>query len=369
MNRRPLKFLTHQVLCGIVLSETAAAQEAQRKTVNLDPPRDWFLSIWRFRLFTVEGSDINVSQVVVAILILLIGIAVSRFITRRLKRQMLRGGRIEENTAEIVQRVLFYLLLVIVVISSFQMVSIPMTIFTFLGGAVAIGAGFGAQNIFNNFISGMILMTEQPVRLNDLIEIDGYLGRVSHIGARCTRIRRIDGIEMLVPNSTLLENNLINRTLSDKVIRTDVSVGVAYGSPVAQVRDILQEIAEAHDQVLEDPPPVVLFEEFGDNALVFKVYVWVELLEAIDLRIIRSEIRFEVDARFREADITIAFPQRDLHFDGDRVRVELVDRPAGQADGDGETEGREKKTAKPKEGEEAGKTRELESDREESAEA
>lgn len=315
-------------LLRCLLMSSAVTHVSAQETGAPDPPThmEWLKEVWAFTLFTVDGAPIGVSQVVIAVGILIVGIAASRFFTYRLKRSLIRAGRLEENTAAILERAVFYGLIVVVVISSLQMVSIPMTVFTFLGGAVAIGVGFGAQNIFNNFISGLILMTEQPVRLGDMVEIDSYLGRVSHIGARCTRIRRIDGIEILVPNSTLLENNLVNRTLSDKVIRTEVSVGVAYGSPVQKVQYVLREIAEKQAEVLSDPPPQVLFEDFGDSALLFTIYLWVEIQDTTDLKVIRSDVRFAVDERFREAGITIAFPQRDIHVDGKGLRVELVDR-------------------------------------------
>jgi potassium-dependent mechanosensitive channel len=307
-----------------LLPGVALAQQKPAGGEQVNGVMNGFTQVWNYTLFTFEKTSIEVSQVVVAIFILLAGVLVSRFVTILVKKQLLRSGKVDENTGAILERILFYVLLIIVVISSLRVVDIPMTMFTFLGGAAAIGVGFGAQNIFNNFISGLILMTEQPVRLGDLIEVDNSPGRVSHIGARCTRIRRVDGVEILVPNSSLLENNVINRTLSDRVIRTEVSVGVAYGSPVEQVREILQKIAEGHSGVMKKPKPVVLFEDFGDNALVFKIYVWIEMSEMIDLKIVCSEIRFETDRRFREAGITIAFPQRDIHFDSDRLRVELI---------------------------------------------
>jgi small-conductance mechanosensitive channel len=281
--------------------------------------------VWRYSPFTAQGTPVEVNQLVVAFLMLIVGLLFSRLLARRARSYLIAAKSVDENSAAILARVLFYVLLIIVVFSALQMVRIPVTMFAFLGGAVAIGAGFGAQNIFNNFISGLILLTERPVRIGDLIEVGSDFGRVTEIASRCTRIRRVDGVEMLVPNSTLLENNLVNRTLSDNRVRTSVSVGVAYGSPTKRVAAIIQGVADGHPEILQDPKPVVIFQEFGDSALVFEVYFWVEMAQMMELRRVRSDVRFSIDELFREADITIAFPQRDVHLDSAQpVEVRLV---------------------------------------------
>lgn len=280
---------------------------------------------WKLTLFEVGGNSIQVSQIVVALVVLLVGIMLSRWIARRLRNRLLKVTRIDENSAALLERLAVYTLIVLAVLATLQTVGLPITMFAFLGGAVAIGVGFGAQNIFNNFISGLILMTERPVRIGDLIEVGTDLGRVVSVGARCTRIRRFDGVEMLLPNSSLLENNLVNRTLSDNQIRTSVSVGVAYGSPVKQVAEIMDSVTRGHPEVLSQPEPLVLFQEFGDNALIFEVFFWAEMTRLRDLRKMRSDIRFEIDEKFREAGITIAFPQRDVHLDSIApVQVRLI---------------------------------------------
>ncbi len=280
---------------------------------------------WEFTLFEVGGNSIQVNQIVVALIVLLIGIMLSRWVARRIRKRLLKVSRIDENSAALLERLAVYTLIVLAIMAALQTVGLSITMFAFLGGAVAIGVGFGAQNIFNNFISGLILMTERPVRIGDMVEIGTELGRVISVGARCTRIRRFDGAEMLLPNSSLLENNLINRTLSDNKIRTSVSVGVAYGSPVKQVAEIIDSVTRGHQEVLSEPEPLVLFQEFGDSALIFEVFFWAEMTRERDLRKIRSDIRFGIDEKFREAGITIAFPQRDVHLDSTApVQVRLI---------------------------------------------
>ena len=134
-----------------------------------------------------------------------------------------------------VQTIAFYLLVTICGFLTLDMLSIPLTVFTFLGGAAAIAVGFGSQNILNNFISGLIILGEQPIRIGDLVEIDGLHANIEHIGPRSTRVRTGSNLEIIVPNSRFLENNVTNWTLSNNEIRVCVSVGVSYGSPVDQV--------------------------------------------------------------------------------------------------------------------------------------
>ncbi len=276
-----------------------------------------FLSrFWSFGLFEIKGQPVQISQVIIALFFLSVGVFVSRWLTHRLRRYLLSHSHVDKSAIVLLESITFYTLIIIIVLSTLQMIQIPVAMFAFLGGAIAIGLGFGAQNIFNNFISGLILMIERPVRIGDLIEVDSKLGRVLDIGARSTSIKRVDGAEILMPNSTLLESNVTNLTLSDNRYRTKVGVGVAYGSDVQKVSDILSEILHDHSKILAKPASEVFFSDFGDNALIFKVLFWVEVVQMIELRKIESEVRFEMERRFRENAIVIAFPQRDLHFDG-----------------------------------------------------
>jgi len=272
--------------------------------------------VWEYHLFTVgDDQKIRVHQIVVALLVLLVGFWLSRRMARIAARRLMRHSRLDANTALLIQRVINYTALATIVVLALDMVGVPITAFAFLGGALAIGLGFGAQNVLNNFISGLILMVERPIRLNDLVEIGQDVGRVEVIGARSTRIRRTDGIDILVPNSKLLEENVTNWTHSDNRIRTKVIVGVAYGSPTQTVTKLLEQATVQHERVLSKPKPIVIFDEFGDNALIFEVYFWGEIEAPMDLKRLKSDVRVAIDKAFREADITISFPQRDVHLD------------------------------------------------------
>jgi small-conductance mechanosensitive channel len=157
-------------------------------------------------------------------------------------------------------------------------------------------------------------MSERPVRIGDFVEIDAHRGIVESIGNRSTRIRRIDGVHLLVPNSQMLERVVVNWTLVDRDFRTSVRVGVVYGSPVRLVEKLLWQAADDQEETLKEPPPIVVFEDFGDNALVFDVFFWCKAMGERELRLVRSDIRFRIEELLRENGIVVAFPQRDVHL-------------------------------------------------------
>jgi small-conductance mechanosensitive channel len=271
--------------------------------------------VWNYVLMTVEESSITVGKVIVALLLLVLGAWMSRRLSRLFARRVLRRFKLEEGAVAALQTLTSYLLLLAFFLWALWLVNIPLTVFTFLGGAVAIGIGFGSQNIVNNFMSGLILIAERPVKVGDLIDIDGTYGRVETIGPRSTRVRSGDNTHVILPNSTLLESKVLNWTVSDNVIRTSMDVGVAYGSDVAEVKRRLEQALAESERVLETPAPEILFIDFGDNALLFRALFWTRVSMPLDQARAQSEVRFRVDALFREAGVEIAFPQRDVHLD------------------------------------------------------
>jgi len=291
---------------------------------------DKFWIIWNFQLFHIGGNAYTVGQFVLVGLLLIIGYGVSKLIENLFSRRLTRT-KLRPQAIQTLQRVLFYILIVGVIFAGLSLLRVPIAAFAFLTGAVAIGVGFGAQNIVNNFISGWILMTEQPVRVDDFVEIDQHSGVVERIGNRSTRIRRVDGVHLLIPNSQMLERVVVNWTLIDKRIRTSVRVGVAYGSPANRVAELLEQAVRSQPDVLSDPEPRVIFEDFGDNALIFDAIVWCNVGGERELRRIRSLIRFKISELFAAENITIAFPQRDMHVDSrGPLQIELVGKNPGQ---------------------------------------
>jgi small-conductance mechanosensitive channel len=272
-------------------------------------------SLWDLELWVIDERPVTVKKVVIALLILIIGMVLLRRITHIIGKRLLSVSSLDQSAAAAIQKVMYYVTLVVLVLFVLKTVNIPLTVFTLFGGAIAIGVGFGAQNLINNFISGFIIMVERPVKIGDFIEVENNYGVIEEIGARCTRIRTAGNIHLLVPNSSFLEKNIINWTLSDQEIRADITVGLAYGSDTRQVKELMLEAVSGHGKVLKEREPFVLFNDFGDNALIFDVYFWIRIQRPMDRRMIESDLRFRIDRLFREAGIVIAFPQRDVHLD------------------------------------------------------
>ena len=273
------------------------------------------LSLLSFVVFTYDNRPITLLQIIqVPIYIFLAWFIVTR--VGKIIVQALKKRNVSADAIHLFSRMYLVLMIAILAITSMDILNIPLTAFAFVSGAIAIGVGFGAQNIINNFISGWILMWERPIRIGDFLEVGDARGVVECINTRSTLIRRNDGVHMLVPNSQLLENTVTNWTLIDKNARTFVRVGVAYGSDVMLVQKLLFQVLDERDDILPQPKPVVLFEDFGDNALIFDMVFWVNAVSETDIRRRRSEIRFRIYELFNQNDICIAYPQRDIHLDG-----------------------------------------------------
>jgi small-conductance mechanosensitive channel len=263
-------------------------------------------------------TSISLADLIYVPILLLVGILFIRWSARLIRSLMARRG-MNPNSVQVISRAYLIIALSVLIISVLDLMSVPLTAFAFISGAVAIGFGFGAQNIINNFISGWILMWERPIRIGDFLEIGDTTGTVESINTRSTQFRRVDGVHMLIPNSYLLENILVNWTLVDRLTRTTVRVGVAYGSPVRKVAELIDQAANEHPDVLKDPAASVLFEDFGDSALIFDLNIWVNASAERSLRKIRSDLRYKINDLFFENNIVIAFPQRDIHLDGEVV--------------------------------------------------
>ncbi len=260
-----------------------------------------------------ETQVITWGQIVYALVFLVLAWFLSRLLAFLVVKKLLSSARISQDSRAIIQRIMFYALVVLVILTVLTYLGIPLATFAFISGAVAIGFGFGAKTIIENFLSGWILMSERPIRIGDVVEMDSFIGRIVSIGNRSTLVKRIDGADIVVPNSQVLESRLVNWTLHDPFVRTSVRVGVAYGSDIQKVRSVLLEVMSELELVQKEPEPVVVFEDFADSALVFDVFFWVSMNAGREMRLIRSDVRFLIEQKFREAKIVVAFPQRDVH--------------------------------------------------------
>ncbi len=284
--------------------------------------------VWTLELFGGEGLRITVGKVVMGVLGLLLALLAAGWMSRWTSRTATRRFQMAEDQKTLLEKSVFFPVAAILVLMVLYWLNIPLTVFAFLGGALAIGIGFGAQNLMNNFISGIILLLERQIKVGDIIEVAGSTGKVTHLGSRCSRIRKFDGVELLVPNSAFLEKEVTNWTLADPHHRFDFCIGVAYGSPVEKTMSLLSSALERQSEILRDPAPGVFFEAFGDSALVFRIYYWLELGGAADSRQVGSDLRCRIERDLRAAGIEMPFPQRDFNFKSSApipVLVEMAD--------------------------------------------
>ncbi|HLB13329.1 MAG TPA: mechanosensitive ion channel domain-containing protein [Burkholderiales bacterium] len=305
----------------------------------------WFASrsvarqVWDFELFTAEDTlevdgrkvtatrSVTVGKSIGAIVVLVLGYIVVSWFVRRLERQLVARFKADPNVARIARRWLHFILVAVLFVIALDVVKIPLTVFAFLGGALAIAFGFGAQNLMKNLMSGIMLLVERPLKIGDLVQIGDTLGTVTNISIRSSTIRTADGIETLVPNSALVESNVTNWTHSSSEVRRSVKVAVAYGSDTRKVADTLLAQADRHGQVLKQPPPRVIFEDFGADGLAFALEYWIDYAKGVDGRQIASDLRFMAEKALAEAGVSIPFPQRALHLDAARpLQVEVVTR-------------------------------------------
>ncbi len=272
-------------------------------------------AIWRYEIVASEDNPITVGKVVTALGFFALGYLVARILSHSLGARVFPRIRIEEGIAHAYQSLVFYGLIVVAFLVALRVVNIPLTAFAIAGGALAIGIGFGSQNLMNNFISGVILLAERPIKIGDLIDVEGIYGTVERIGLRSTRIRAGENFHVIVPNAAFLENRVINWTHADRQVRIHVAVGVVYGSPTERVVELLQQALGEHPAILDKPEPIILFTEFGDNSLNFEAHFWIRIRSQMERRRVESDLRFRIDQLFRAEDIVIAFPQRDVHLD------------------------------------------------------
>ena len=266
-------------------------------------------SWWSYEIYKVVDPTfpgglrpITVGKVVAALFILLVGYFICRLLAREMQRFLTRRMHLESNMAAIIRGwTLFFLTLGLVMIVM-DWVKIPLTAFAFLGGALAIGMGFGTQNLLKNLISGIMLLIERPLRLGDLVEVGASRGKVVNIGIRSSVIRNADGIETLIPNSSFLESNVTNWTYSNPQVRFKIRVTVPFSTSTREVCELLTAVVEAHGQVNKNPNPQVLLEDFSEKGMVFCLFYWLEPLTD-DAAAISSDLRFMIERRLSEAGI------------------------------------------------------------------
>ncbi|HUV65655.1 MAG TPA: mechanosensitive ion channel domain-containing protein [Sedimentisphaerales bacterium] len=280
------------------------------------------------RLWSPGDEAVTLGSLATAVLVVALTVIVTRNVPGLLEIVILRRLPLDRGVRFAITTLLRYTLAVIGIVWACSKIGIGWSKVQWLIAAMTVGLGFGLQEIFANFVSGLIILFEQPIRVDDVVTIAEVTGRVSKIRIRATTIRRWDQRELVVPNKEFITGRLINWTLSDNVLRREFVVGIAYGSDIAKAERLLYEVARANPLVLKDPAPVVIFKGFGDNSLEFELRVY---LAGIDNYVpVWHGINCAIDAEFRKAGIEIAFPQRDIHIRSIDASIPIdVNKPQG----------------------------------------
>lgn len=266
---------------------------------------------------TVAGSEWIPANLLLGLLVAGNLIVVAKSLTGIFRLRLQRRPGVRASSVEALATLFGYVAYVIAVLVGISLAGIDMTNFAIIAGALSVGIGFGLQNIVNNFVSGIILLIEQPVRTGDFVQLNGLEGTVKRVSIRSTEILTFDHSSVIVPNSQLISEALVNWNLRDNYCRVSVVVGVAYGSDTRQVETLLLKAAANHDLVIKEAAgpvlaPFVQFTDFADSSLNFKLVVYIR--DASKRFSVGSQLRYAIDDAFRQAGITIPFPQRDVHL-------------------------------------------------------
>ncbi len=281
-----------------------------RQLTIWDPVRSTVITFLQTKL-SVGDISFSLANIIVFFIVVWISTILSKIIQALLQDDILNKMHLSKGMPHSIAVLVRYSLVTIGMMMAFRAAGLTMSNITVIIGALGVGIGFGLQNIFNNLVSGLILLFERPIQIGDTVEIGELIGKVNSIGIRSSNIRTIDGAEVIVPNGNLVSNEVINWTLSDQQRRIEVIVGVSYSSDPHLVLDLLMGIMKEHSLILQDPEPTVYFQNMGESSLDFRMLFWTssygEWLQ------IRSEVITRVFDLLKENNIEIPFPQRDIH--------------------------------------------------------
>lgn len=283
-------------------------------------------------LFVVGGLPITVYFLLkISVFLVALGL-VSHFVMMLLQKRVLTHTPLAAGQQYAVSRVTSYLVFFLGLTVGLQSLGVNLNSLVVVGGALGIGVGLGLQAVVSNFVAGLILLIEQPIKLGDRIDVGETQGDVVRLSARSTWIRTNDNVIIIVPNSEFINDRVTNWTANDRKVRISVPVGVGYESDPKTVRDVLLRVAEGNADVLRNPAPDVMFKDFGDSTLDFELRVWtVQQVQTPGM--LKSDLNFAIFEAFQKANIQLPFPQRDLHIRSfaEPVAAALGSRPQNLA--------------------------------------
>lgn len=274
-------------------------------------PLELVNKIIHYQLFTINQTPITLGSLAIFLLVFGIFMAASRLLVRALARRVLKKLNVEESLRYTLERTLQYLLYVLAAVVSLEFIGINLSGLAVVFGFLSVGIGFGLQNVTSNFVAGLIVLFERPIKVGDRVTVGDTEGDVMAINLRSTTIRSLNNISIIVPNSQFIAQNVVNWSHGDTKVRLDIEVGVSYSSDLDTVLRCLLEVAEEHPAVLKHPKPDVLHDGFGDSAWNMRLRCWVQ--DPKGHMVVRSDLNCAIVRKFREHGVEIPFPQRDLH--------------------------------------------------------
>jgi small-conductance mechanosensitive channel len=263
-------------------------------------------------LFSIQNTPVTTASILVFLIVIVLFSFAGKVVSRLLFNRVLKKVQMDEGVRYMLVRFTNYFIVFVGVVISFQILGIDLSGLAVIFGLLSVGIGFGLQNITSNFISGLILLIERPIKIGDRVVVNGIEGDIAHINMRSTTIQSLDNISIIVPNADFISGSVINYSHGDTRIRVRVGVGVSYGSDLDLVLRTLKEAAMMHDEVLKSPEPVVVLKDFGDSSWDMAVVSWIA--NAKRHPIIESDIRMNIVRLFKKHGIEIPFPQRDINF-------------------------------------------------------
>lgn len=267
--------------------------------------------ILSFKLFEIKQTPVTILSLVMFVLMIVVFYLISKLLNRIILRRILARFGLDEGIQYTLTRMVHYLIMITGIVVAFQFVGIDLAGLTVIFGLLSVGIGFGLQNITSNFISGLILLFERPIKVGDRVTVGDIEGDVTSINMRSTTIQSLDNISIIVPNSEFISSTVTNWSYGDLKIRLKVEVGVSYSSDLDTVKKALIEVAADNKDVMKSPEPVVLLSGFGDSSWDMILVVW--LADPKRFYLARSEINSAIVQKFRDYNVEIPFPQRDLH--------------------------------------------------------
>lgn len=309
MNKWQLLLKKISFYLGLIALATIGSYVSYRVWLKYDSARNFtqFLNtIIDYKIYA--SANITVGKILLLIFLLVIGVRFAKFVSYKIVDKVLLRTNLNKGAQAAFENLSYYSLVSIFILVALNIAEVPLTIFTLFGGALAIGLGFGSQNILSNFISGIILQVEQPVKVGDIIEVEGVIGTIEHIGGRSTKIVSANNTHMILPNSYLLDKKLVNWTLQDNIVRSKITLSLSLDVDLKLAEDTIRRTVAEFPNIMATPEPKVFLDDIGAYSLNYIIYFWVPIQGTMDRSSIESLFRVNLLGNLKKEGISIPYP-------------------------------------------------------------